>query len=199
MINFNGDLLAALDVETTGLDVELHEVVQVAVLPLDSNLDPLDINPFYTTMKPRERFLKHVSPEAMEVNGLNLGEIMQTAPSQSDAADHFMEWFKGVNLPFDKRFIYLTQNGVFDIPFMKKWLGTDDFEKFFRRRGRDTMFAAAYMNDQATWKNMPIPFNRIGLKELCAALGITLDGHHDALADCIATAKVYKELLRYEV
>ena len=97
-----------------------------------------------------------------------------------------------------KKLIYLTQNGVFDIPFTKHWLGIRGFEKYFHRRGRDTMFMALGLNDAAAWKNQPIPFHRVGLKYLCKTFGIQLDHHHDSLADCIATAKVYRELLRME-
>ena len=73
MINLNGNLLAALDLETTGLIDGYHDIVQVAVVPLDGNLDPLDVSPFYMNMKPD--FPERADPEAMRINGLDLGEL----------------------------------------------------------------------------------------------------------------------------
>ena len=40
MIHLNGNILCAVDVETTGLEVGFHEIWQIAVLPLDSNIKP---------------------------------------------------------------------------------------------------------------------------------------------------------------
>ena len=196
MLTCNGNVLAALDLETTGLLDGYHDIVQVAVVPLDHNLDPVDISPFYMNVKPDHP--ERAYPRAMEVNGLDM-DMLMTCPNKFQVADCFDEWFETLGLPADKKLIYLTQNAPFDIPFMKQWLGILGFEKYFHRRGRDTMFLAAGMNDQAAWKNKPIPFNRVGLKDLCEKLGVTLDGHHDALCDCIATARVYRELLRYEI
>lgn len=196
MINLKGNLLAALDLETTGLVDGYHDIVQVAVLPLDGNLDPLDVSPFYMNMKPEHP--ERADPEAMAVNGLDLAEL-QYEPDRWSVADHFDEWFESLELPMFKKLIYLTQNAPFDIPFTKHWLGVEGYEKYFHRRGRDTMFTALSINDRAAWKNQQIPFDRVGLKYLCADLGVQLDNHHDALADCVATAKVYRELLRLEV
>ena len=196
MINLNGNLLAALDLETTGLIDGYHDIVQVAVVPLDGNLDPLDVPPFYMNMKPDHP--ERADPEAMRVNGLDLNEL-QYEPDKWEVADRFDEWFESLELPMFKKLIYLTQNAPFDIPFTKHWLGVNGYEKYFHRRGRDTMFLALGLNDQAAWRNQQIPFSRVGLKDLCAKLGVPLDNHHDALADCLATARVYRELLRYEV
>lgn len=195
MLNLNGNVLAALDIETTGLLDAYHDIVQVAVLPLDPDLNPLG-NPFYMNIKPEHP--ERADPIAMQVNGLDLGQLA-LAPDQWQAADAFDEWWESLDLGMFKKLVYLTQNAPFDISFMRHWLGIEGFEKYFTRRGRDTMFTALAYNDQAAWKNKPIPFNRVGLKDLCGHFGIPLDDHHDALADCIATAKVYRELLRYEV
>ena len=133
----------------------------------------------------------------MKTNRLSLDELA-VCPDKWQVADCFEEWWVGLNLPMDRKIIPLTHNGPFDIPFLKHWLGVRGYDRYFNRRGRDTMFFAASLNDQAAWKNLPIPFRRVGLKDLCQVFGIPLDNHHDALADCLATAKIYKELLRFE-
>ncbi len=196
MLTLNGNILAALDLETTGLMDGYHEIVQVAVVPLDTNLDPMDVSPFCMYIKPDHP--KRATPRAMEVNGIDM-DFLMTCPDKWQVAACFDEWYENFGMLADKKLVYLTQNAPFDVSFMKQWLGILGFEKYFHRRGRDTMFLAAGLNDQAAWKNNPIPFSRVGLKDLCKALGVPLDNHHDALADCIATAKVYRELLRFEL
>jgi DNA polymerase III epsilon subunit-like protein len=196
MLTMNHNLFCALDVETTGLESGYHDLVQVAIVPLDDNLNPLvGKSPFYMNLCPNNP--ERADPRAMEVNGLDMDELL-ACPKDFQVADCLDEWFASLELPMYKKLIYLTQNAPFDIPYMKNWLGMAGFDKYFHRRGRDTMFTALAKNDEAAWKNQPIPFKYVGLKNLCEVLGVPLDNHHDALADCVATARVYKELLRME-
>lgn len=196
LITFDKHLLCAVDLETTGLLAGYHEIVQICVLPLDENIEPRqDISPFYMNVKPF--YPERASAMAMKVNGLSLNDL-QGAPSSAQVIDCLHEWFEELNLPLNRRIVPLTQNAPFDIAFLKCWMGNEDYDSVFLRRGRDTMFAAAYLNDQAAYQNKTIPFTTVGLKNLCEKFGIDISGHHDALADCIATAKVYRELLRFE-
>ena len=41
LVHLNGDLLCAVDCETTGLNCKEHDIIQVCVLPLDSQIQPL--------------------------------------------------------------------------------------------------------------------------------------------------------------
>jgi DNA polymerase III epsilon subunit-like protein len=136
---------------------------------------------------------------ATKAHGISMSSL-EHLPKQDQVADCLEEWFVNLNLPMDKRLIFLTQNGLFDIPFIKHWLGQEMFDRFFCWIGRDTMQYALGLNDQAAFKCQPVPFpNGVGLKSLAATLGVELLNHHDALADSIATARVYKEMLRLEV
>lgn len=196
IITFNHHVLAALDIETTGTEPDYHEIIQVAIVPLDINLDPLDVSPFNMMIRPDhpERAMK----DAMRCHGISM-ERLEIHPDKRQVADCLEEWFRSLMLPFDKRLISLTQNGLFDIPHMKAWLGERQYHRYFCFNGRDTMQFAMGLNDAAAWKNQPIPFNGVGLKSLADKLGVVLDNHHDALSDSIATAKVYREMLRMEL
>jgi len=195
LVTFNGNTLAALDIETTGVVPGYHEIVQIAIVPLGGDLEPLESSPFYMNIKPEHP--DRVMPEAMQVNRLRLGDLMQ-CPTQVQVQDTLEEWFQALKFNQDKRMIALTQNGEFDIPFVKVWLGEVAYHRYFCFNGRDSMQFALGLNDQAAFKCRPLPFAGVGLKPLCNRLGIQLDDHHDALSDCLATAKVYKELLRFE-
>lgn len=197
LITLNHNLLAAVDIETTGLIAGYHDMVQICVLPLNGDIEPYDgLSPFYHKIKPLHP--ERIDSEAMKINGLNLEELM-VCPEPHQVADYFADWVDSLGLPLGKRIAYLTQNAPFDIAFMKLWLGATGFDNFFMRRGRDTMFTAQALNDRAAFQGNTLPFTGVGLKDLTHTFGIQFDNHHDALADCIATAKVYKELLRLSV
>lgn len=195
MITYNQHIAATVDVETTGLIYGYHEIVQLAVLPLDENLEPMDVSPFNMMIRPN--YPERASKRAMQINGLNMDDLMK-CPTQEQVADIFMEWVESLNLPFGKRIIPVCHNAVFDVPMMKIWLGVEAYDKIFARRGRDTMQIALGINDQHAWKCRPIPFANTSLEALCNKFGIDNAGAHDALIDVIRTAKVYRELCRYE-
>lgn len=196
LVTFNNNVLSALDVETTGITPGCHEIVQIAIVPLDDDLNPMERSPFYMKIKPEhpERAMK----EAMVKNRLCLRDLEQ-CPTQIQVADTLEEWFQDLKLPLFKRLICLTHNGKFDVPFVKAWLGEEGYHRYFCYNGRDTMELALGMNDQAAFKCRPVPFAGVGLRPLCNRLGVLFDNHHDALADSLATAKVYRELLRLEI
>lgn len=196
LLSLNGNVLCAIDVETTGLTPNYHEIVQLAAVPLTPNLDPIpDISPF--NMYARPWHPERASPEAMAVNRLTIEELM-LKPNLSQVADCWDEWFRALDLPVGKRLVVLAQNAAFDTSMIRAWLGEPSFNRYFERRSRDPMIAAAYLNDKASWQARPLPFGNVGLASLANKFGIDNSGHHDALNDCLVTAKVYRELLRME-
>lgn len=196
LVTFNHNLFSVLDTETTGLIPDYHELIQLAVVPLDADLDPLaEAAPFYMNIRPK--FPERATKQAMQKNGLDM-EMLMSCPTQAEAAEMFEDWFMDLALPLGKRLIWLTHNATHDIPFMRAWTGDAGFHRYFYWEGRDSLRFATSLNDAAAWKARPVPFPDVGLKGLCRKFGIQLDKHHDALADCLATGKVYRELLRYE-
>lgn len=195
LMTFGHHIPVVLDVETTGLVVGYHEVVQIAILPLDPNLDPMDVSPFCLKMKPA--YPERASARAMQVNALSLKDL-ENCPTHSQGADIFFEWAAGLNLPLGKKMLPICHNAIFDVPMTQLWLGHEAYGANFGKGARCTMGMAMAENDSAAWKARPIPFSSTGLKALCKKFAIKLEGHHDALIDVLATAKLYKELLRYE-
>jgi DNA polymerase III epsilon subunit-like protein len=95
MIHWNGDLVCAIDTETSGLDPHWNEILQIAVLPLDSNFERRsDVMPFYITLKPD--YPERVSPDALRVCKLNIGELMLRGLDQEKAREVFLEWVDGI-------------------------------------------------------------------------------------------------------
>jgi DNA polymerase III epsilon subunit-like protein len=195
LVHLNGCLMAAVDLETTGTRPGWHEIVQIAVVPLDSEFKPLaDVRPFYTLIKPKHP--ERESEAAKQKHKIPMMELLLHAPESERVADWLFEWFVALKLPFKKCLIPLAHNWAFESSFLKAWLGVEQTDLIFHSHARDGMLYAISLNDKAAFAGEPAPFPRVGLGPMCAKLGLVNTNPHDALADCIAEAEVYHTLLR---
>jgi len=190
LITLNDNVLAAMDVETTGRDPYHNEVCQLAIVALDCHLNP--VKHFYTNIRPEHPDRMH--PEATATHGLTL-EVLNQSPDRYEVADQLWDWFQSFSLAPGKRLIPLVHNAQFDIPFLQQMLGYELFAEIVGYPTRDTQALVCGVNDKAAFNGLPIPFPRANLGTCCETLGVTLDGAHDALADALATARVYRALL----
>lgn len=190
--HMQGNLLCAVDVETTGFTPGFHDVIQVAVLPLDADMRPI------TTITPVNWKLqqKHgnVDPKAFGVHGFNEADIRLNGIEPYQAADIFVEWFYKLGLGIDRRLIPLGHNYSFDRLFMIDWLGQETYDLCFHYHFRDSMIAMEYLNDRAGIQRNEYPFSKMSLTHLCSELGVVNERAHDALSDCVATAECYRRL-----
>lgn len=194
LINMDGHMLAAVDIETTGRVSGYHEIIQIAVVPLTSSIEPVpDINPFYMDIAPEHP--ERVENSANTVHGLDIAELVNNCPDAWKVADLFDEWIQAFNLPFDKRLIPLAHNWGFERGFLLHWLGIESLNQFFHFHPRDTMLFAISINDAATYHGLKTPFPYVGLSAMCKRYGIDRGKAHDAVCDALATAKLYKTML----
>ncbi len=195
MIHLNGNLLCVVDVETTGLDPAQHDVIQIAVLPLDSEIKPLKtVYPFYMNMKPKRP--ENIDWKAATVTKLNMAQLINSAIDPWTAVDLFEEWFRKLNLPVGRKIMPLAHNWPFDRQFILEWLGGPrSFEYFFHHHYRDSMCASLYLNDRAEQHIDHIPIPKVSLEYCCTVFGVQNLKAHDALQDCITTAEVYRRML----
>lgn len=193
-VHLGGHLLAAVDVETTGLMPGHNEIVQIAIQPLDSRCEPLkDVSPFYHHIKPE--YPERANLKSSVVHKLDLDWLCIHAPDKWQVADWLDTWWTNLGLPLKRTLVPLAQNWQFEAGFLKAWLGLESFNQFFYWAARDTMLTAIYLNDRAYSKCQPLPFPNVGLDALCTKFGILNENPHDALADARAEAAVYKRLL----
>jgi len=195
-VHLNGNLMAAIDFETTGLQAGWHEIIQIGIVPLDADLHPIsNLRPFYHNIAPK--FPERQEKGTGEIHGLNLNELMIHAPSSERVADLFVDWWERLELPMDRKINPLAHNYEFEASFGKAWLGFDLFNQLFYWQARDGMREAIAMNDRAAFAGEPIPFPRVGLNALCKQFQIVNENPHDALSDAYAEAKVYRALLHH--
>ncbi len=197
MVHLNGNLMAVVDFETTGKDPGYHEIIQIAVVPLDADLQPTkELRPFYHNIAPEHP--ERADHGAKLINRLNLDDLILNAPSSQKVADLLIEWWDRLELPMTRNLVPLAHNWPFEAGFGRAWLGYDLFNQLFHGHARDSMEYALNLNDRAAFAGLPIPFKKVGLGPLCAQFKIDNETPHDALSDCLAEAKVYRALLHYD-
>jgi len=203
MKHLNGDLLCAIDVETTGLDANKHDMWELAIVPLNSQLSPRkDIMPFHSILRPGRCFLNgekvlvgDFDPQAIRMNKEPFMLALRDGVEQDEVIDHFERWFEALNLAHGKKITPLGQNYAFDKSFIQKWMGVKHYEQYFHYHYRDTMHVALYLNDVAFFNGEPIPLPKVSLKYLCSQLKITNECAHRAITDAVTEAEVYKRLI----
>lgn len=200
MIHWNGNQVCAIDTETTGLIAGYHDLIQICILPLDSNLRPRkDVLPFYIEMIPYHP--ERAEPKAMQVNRLDFAIIGKRGHHPDKAIDLFEQWVGKLGLPQtkygrSKKIIPLGQNYPFDMGFIKEWMGAETYNEYFDYNYRDTKVIANFLNDRAGMHVEKVPFPRTSLANISTKLNVSNPNAHDALADCQTTAEVYRRLLQ---
>jgi DNA polymerase III epsilon subunit-like protein len=194
MKHLYGNVLAAVDVETSGRRAGYHEIIQIAILPLDADIRPLKgVRPFYTTVQPMHP--KRADPNSTKVHNINIDELVLHAPDPGRVQDMLMEWWHKLDLPVGKCLVPLAHSYPFENSFLKAWLGVDLYGEIFHSHARDAMTYALSINDRFSFRGLKPPFSYVGLKSLCKHFKVHNDNPHDALADCIAEAEVYRAML----
>ena len=163
-----------LDTETTGLDPETHEIVEIAIVALDGSVL------LNTKVKPVN--IEAASPRALEVNGYNEAD-WAGAPTFDEIKEDVMAALKHK--------VIVGQNPQFDRNFVVEALSRCGVEKAYRKLKRHTIDTITL-----AWEHLvPCGLDRLNLGAECEFLGIPLEAHQ-ALADAQGCRAVYLMTLR---
>ncbi len=177
-------ILAFLDTETTGLNPEKHEVIQVGVV-LARQIQRVGKGPSIEIieeidMKIKPSRIEDAEDEALRINGYNEAEWM-FAPDLKPAMEVLAKKLEGA--------IMVAHNIAFDAPFMDKCFERAGVENTMKRYKLDTIsiaFARFYNRDNDI---------KYSLGYLCDLFGIKNENAHTALADARALYQVYKKMM----
>jgi DNA polymerase III epsilon subunit-like protein len=195
--NLYGNPLAAMDIETTGTEGGYHEVCSLAIVPLDQNLQPCHIDgvrPFFIE-KIQLIYPERCDPKAMRVHKLKIDDLMTNGVPQHKVIDFLMDWYNDLPLPHLKRLTPLVHGWGTEKSFITPWLGPELFGALFHPHPRDTLEYCLMLNDRSAMMGYSVPFRSLSLTNICKKLDVINHDAHNALADAIATAAVYKELM----
>jgi DNA polymerase III epsilon subunit-like protein len=193
-----GNMYATVDVETTGLDPSWNEIVQLACVPLNADLEPLEeVLPFNMFIKPL--FEERLAPE-LQGKKLYRHCIDHGYPAET-VFKLFEEWHSKLPLSYGSygkrnRLVPIGHNYPFDMAFLKTAIGATMYDSLFHFHFRDTMISAAYVNDIFAFQGKLAPYSKLSLTQLCQKLEIEQHSAHDALDDCYTTAKVYRKMIK---
>lgn len=197
-VHLNGDLLCAIDVRTSGPDPQEHDILDICILPLTSNLTFSRVYlPYMMQIKPRYvEFVdkRHTSRTCKEP----LSHYINQGLSYYQSATLFDEWFDRFQLKEGKR----IQPLVYDtriLPFIREWLGPNNFADRFSEKVRSVESVALFINDKAAFKATPYPLPKTTLSYLCNKLSVERDNLKDTLDTAKVLGLVYKEMMKLYV
>lgn len=165
---------AVVDVETSGLDVRRHHVLQVGVVVVDGNGTVL--SRWSTLIAPRHRWFFRVGPSSL--HGIHRRHLRHAPPLVSVMRQ------LAARLT-DTRFV--AHNAPFDLAFLRK-AATEAGVALPITDPLCTLRMSRALDPGRTMSHR--------LADLCVRYGVSLDRPHDALADAEATAAVLPHLLR---
>ena len=205
-VHLNGNLLAAIDVKTTGQDSTAHEIYEIGIIPVDSFLVrrhdkmPLDL------------LIKPNYPEKIDWNFLEKHRCA-TQIKNAIAEGHpkhvarmlFQRWLEDLKLPERKLIAPLGYNYSHESRFLRCWLGHLSYGLIFDDLElRDVRVIANFMNELADIRGAPYPFRKKAFSELANTLGVFKDYGRvrSALHDAAITADIYRaqiEMMKREL
>jgi len=165
---------AVVDVETSGLSVKRHHVLQVGVVVVDGTGQVLDR--WSSLVAPRFRWWYRVGPT--ELHGIHRRDL-RGAPAAAQVMQQLAARLEG------SRFV--AHNAPFDLAFLRKAAA---------RAGVTLPLDEAICTLRMSRQLDPERLLSHRLADLCSRYNIQLVRPHDALADADATAAVLPHLLQ---
>jgi DNA polymerase III epsilon subunit-like protein len=183
-----------IDIETTGLQVADNEILTLAAIKTDKNLNELDSKLF----KFRPEVWKPHYFDAVRIHGINMEQSSQY-PIKAKAMEDFLCWLEDPHYfichskkeNFGKEF-------SFDYAFMEMQC-LDTSTLFMFRQLLGTKSLSTHKIAQTFYSNHKVGFNyekgrpKLGLSHLCNYFGIELE-HHNAESDVRACLEIARRL-----
>ena len=182
------EINASMDIETTGLESGIHEIIQLAIIiyKIEKRIDCCNNfirikDSFITNIRPMRP--ETIDQEALDVNGFTINELKK-APNPTQVRNTFFNWYEEVT--YNAVIKPLGHGFSFDMSFLKIFFG-DNYKHIFNRNFNDTKVVASYLKEKGV-----LQYDQdISLKSLCLRFNLVEKDYkfHGAEADALATIK----------
>ncbi len=168
--------LAFVDIETTGLDVVEHEIIEIGCVLTTPDLKIIE--EFEIKIKPEH--IENANPISMKINHYTEEDWVDALPLE-EAMQIFAQKAKDC--------IMVGQNVAFDVGFIEHAFSKLDITNTMHYHKLDTISIA-----WAKLHNDP-SLEHFSLREMCLRFGIKNEKAHTGLSDARATYELYKKLM----
>jgi len=180
--------LMYIDVETTGLDREKDDIIQLAgIISANGQRETFNFNIRSDVELSEGAYMAHRKTQ----------EEIASYPSSSEIFPQFMELLSKHVKKYDRadKFFFIGYNAGFDMDFVREWFKKNDesyFGSWFHFPPLDVMQMANFhlIGKRHMMKN----FRLTTVYE--EIMGKTFPDAHDALADITATSELLDEIMR---
>lgn len=168
--------LVFIDIETTGLNVSKHEIIEIGCILTTPKLEVIE--EFELKIKPER--IEDADPTSLKINHYKEEEWQDALPLEK-AMKILSEKTKG--------FIMVGQNVAFDSMFLEFNFSKLGIVNEMHYHKLDTISIA--------WAKLhrEPDLNHFSLREMCVRFGIKNEHSHTALSDARATYELYKKLM----
>lgn len=168
--------LAFIDIETTGLNILKHEIIEIGCVITTPDLELIE--EFEIKIKPEH--IEEADPTSLKINHYK-EESWQDALSLKEGLSILSKKTKGC--------IMVGQNVSFDSIFLEYYFNKLGIENEMHYHKLDTISIA--------WAKLhkEKDISHFSLRELCVRFGIKNEHSHTALSDARATFELYKKLM----
>ena len=165
-----------LDTETTGLDFEKNDIIQIACVPVIDGKQHAAFNQYCQPIN-----WLNIDKEALDVNKIKLEDLANFQKPEV-MLDNLISYIKSFNVKFTIAGFNVGFDKDFIASMFKKLNREDEFFELFNQETRDTYKRAKKLKNQ-------LPVNNLKLGTLCSHFNIEINAH-DALSDILATIKL---------
>ncbi|HWC57590.1 MAG TPA: 3'-5' exonuclease [Candidatus Paceibacterota bacterium] len=171
--------LAFIDVETTGTDPGVHEIIELGLVLTRLKDDTLTVID-QLDLKTQPEHLETADPVALRINGYNEADWLFAA-GLTDAIKTFGQKTDGA--------VFVAHNITFDAAFIDAAFKKTGVENKMYFQKLDTLSIAFSKLHDAD------DMGKLSLKALCEKFGIENKKAHTAFADAYATYELFKKLM----
>lgn len=194
MQHLNANVLAAVCVDTTG-PTEDHEIIEVAVVPLDHMLRVHnDLILFNMRMQPR--YIENIDWKHCRLTRVEVAQTVNGGFTADRVADMLYGWFCKLDLNERKKIIPFGYKYTETRAALIKWLGQEMYSEMFSDDYRDLLVAAHFINDRQCCKGEPAIYAKQRLRWLAKYHDVEmLEAGGSSLSDCYTIAQTYRRML----